>query len=312
MAEPAPDIIHLDGHPPAGILLGAMDALPQALAVVDREARIVATNRAWRRLVTPEDHVVGVCEGGDLLAHLRTARPAHAAVADHVADGMRRVLASRTETFELQYEVDTSDGVRWYLLTIGAMPGGGAVVTRQDTTVHHSVQDLLAELAFHDPLTGLPNRMLVVDRLRLSMLRGSRTGERPAVVFFDLDGFKRVNDRFGHEVGDQLLVQVAQRLRHHVRDGDTCGRWGGDEFVVVVELADLAAVDGLVRRTLEVFEQPFLLGDVEVSVGASIGVVVVHADERAESVMRRADEAMYTAKRSHRPVWIAPDVLVRN
>jgi diguanylate cyclase (GGDEF)-like protein len=108
------------------------------------------------------------------------------------------------------------------------------------------VQEVLSDLAFHDSLTGLPNRALVLDRLRMAMIRGQRTLFMPAVVFIDLDGFKAINDELGHDAGDAVLQEVGQRLTRTVREHDTCGRWGGDEFVLVVELthAERAWIEG--------------------------------------------------------------------
>ncbi|HEY4895620.1 MAG TPA: EAL domain-containing protein [Solirubrobacteraceae bacterium] len=159
-----------------------------------------------------------------------------------------------------------------------------------------------AELAFmatHDPLTGLPNRTLILDRVEQMLARATRTQLPVAALFVDLDNFKGVNDTLGHGVGDELLRSVAARLDGVIRGGDTLGRLGGDEFVVISE--GLSLRDGpelIAARLLEALKPPFLLGEdnlTRVSVTASIGVAVGDACS-AEDLLRDADIAMYSAK----------------
>jgi diguanylate cyclase (GGDEF)-like protein len=153
--------------------------------------------------------------------------------------------------------------------------------------------------AMHDALTGLPNRLLLQERMEHAALRAQRTHAYTAVLFLDLDGFKQVNDAHGHLVGDQLLCAVAQRLSSLVRCGDTLARFSGDEFVFLCE--DLASVDDvskLVERLDETFDDPFQLDDVEVEVRASVGISYVGPGEAITAdLLTRADLDMYRAKR---------------
>src|ERR1019366_8780719 len=157
----------------------------------------------------------------------------------------------------------------------------------------------LAFLATHDPLTGLPNRTLILDRVE-QMLARSRRGQTPvAALFVDLDNFKDINDTLGHGVGDELLQAVAARLDGVVRATDALGRLGGDEFVVITEELSLESGPELIaERLLEALKPPFKLGgdkDTRVSVTASIGIATgEHAS--AEELLRDADIAMYRAK----------------
>ena len=146
----------------------------------------------------------------------------------------------------------------------------------------------LAHQALHDPLTGLPNRTLLADRLRLALSRLRRTDVCLAVLFLDLDGFKGVNDALGHAAGDQFLVEVAHRLRGVLRGGDTAARVGGDEFVVLCEVAGAAEARGIADRV--VAEVP---GAVSVGVALAVG-----GDEDPDALVRAADAAMYLVKRS--------------
>ena len=152
--------------------------------------------------------------------------------------------------------------------------------------------------AFHDGLTGLANRALFGDRVEHALARSARTGSLVAVLFVDLDDFKTVNDRFGHQAGDQLLRSIAERLGAIVRPGDTAARLGGDEFAVLLE--DVHGQDDaqiVATRLIEAIRTPTRLGDVDALVGASIGIALSTAGgERAPDLLRNADFAMYRAK----------------
>jgi diguanylate cyclase (GGDEF)-like protein/PAS domain S-box-containing protein len=149
----------------------------------------------------------------------------------------------------------------------------------------------------HDPLTELPNRALVMDRLVQASQRLDRTDARVALVFIDLDHFKHVNDSLGHRAGDAVLRQVADRLRAAVRPGDTVGRFGGDEFVVVCEdIADEGMALTVAERLSQAFAAPFRAGGDEHVLGASVGIALLDAEQDVEELLRDADAAMYRAK----------------
>ena len=153
--------------------------------------------------------------------------------------------------------------------------------------------------ALRDSLTGLPNRLLLEDRLG-QVLHATRRGGTAALLYLDLDGFKAVNDTFGHATGDLLLREVAARLEALVRQGDTVGRLGGDEFLIIQPGIDQeAAVAPCCRRVLDAIERLFLIDGRTMSIGVSIGVVLAPADGvDADTLLRRADQALYDAKRS--------------
>jgi diguanylate cyclase (GGDEF)-like protein len=157
--------------------------------------------------------------------------------------------------------------------------------------------------ATHDSLTGLPNRVLFLDRLE-EALPAARAGAHLGVLFCDLDRFKQVNDTLGHAAGDELLRQVAARLRAAIRPGDTVGRLSGDEFAIILPgLVDPLDAHGLAERVVSCFEEPFRLEGTDVAVGTSAGVAVLgDADERtAEQLLRAADSAMYRHKQKKDP-----------
>jgi diguanylate cyclase (GGDEF)-like protein/PAS domain S-box-containing protein len=169
-------------------------------------------------------------------------------------------------------------------------------VAVHDVSALKAQQAALARMAHFDMLTGLPNRVLLADRLQQAMAHSKRHHQRLAVVFLDLDGFKAVNDGHGHEAGDHLLVTLAARMRHALREGDSLARMGGDEFVAV--LLDLAEDSPLFARLLAAVAEPVLFNGFDLTVSASLGIAFYpQADEvDADQLLRQADQAMYQVK----------------
>ena len=168
-----------------------------------------------------------------------------------------------------------------------------------DITVFKEQQNRLEHIAHYDALTHLPNRVLLADRLRQGMMQAHRRNDLLAVVFVDLDGFKSINDNHGHEAGDQLLISIAARMKHALRDGDTLARMGGDEFVaVLVDLPDATASAPILSRLLAAAAQPVAFGEVMLQVSASVGITLYPqmSDVDADQLLRQADQAMYQAK----------------
>ncbi|MBV9292901.1 MAG: EAL domain-containing protein [Frankiales bacterium] len=172
----------------------------------------------------------------------------------------------------------------------------GIVVTCHDITDRKRAESQLAHAAMHDALTGLPNRALVLDRLRHLMSRTGRSGISSAVLFLDLDRFKLVNDSSGHAIGDELLVQVGERLQAVTRPGDTLGRFGGDEFVIVCEALSSEEAEMVAQRLLDAMQAPFRLSDQELYVTASIGIAIAQVGDEPGDLLRDADAALYRAK----------------
>jgi diguanylate cyclase (GGDEF)-like protein/PAS domain S-box-containing protein len=174
----------------------------------------------------------------------------------------------------------------------------GAVVTFKDITERKALEAQLHHQAFYDPLTGLPNRALFMDRLEHASIRANRRESSVAVLFADLDNFKVTNDSLGHKIGDELLKAVAERLKTCLRPEDTAARLGGDEFTILVE--DVASVDEgvqIAERIADVLQPPFTLEGQEVFITTSIGIALnISTQERAEDLLRHADLAMYRAK----------------
>jgi diguanylate cyclase (GGDEF)-like protein/PAS domain S-box-containing protein len=174
----------------------------------------------------------------------------------------------------------------------------GIVLLALDVSGREAYERALVREAMRDPLTGLPNRKQLLDRLE-RLVQGEETlAGTTAVVFVDLDGFKSVNDEHGHSVGDAVLRAVADRLRTTVRDADMVGRLGGDEFVVLCSIPDARGIRGLRHRIVAAIEAPISIGGRDLSVQASVGVAKVEHGAHADVVLDLADADMYREKAS--------------
>jgi diguanylate cyclase (GGDEF)-like protein/PAS domain S-box-containing protein len=180
-----------------------------------------------------------------------------------------------------------------------------------DITYFKAHEAELSRVANYDALTGIPNRRLLVDRLGQSIAHARRSGRMLAICYIDLDGFKFVNDRHGHETGDRLLVDITQRLQEILREGDTLARLGGDEFVVLFnELSQESECFQVLDRITQTIAAPMQIGGFQVAVSASIGVTFYPADDvDGDTLLRHADQAMYIAKQSGKNRYHLYDVV---
>lgn len=173
-----------------------------------------------------------------------------------------------------------------------------SLATRVESEIElEAVNDRLESLAHYDALTGLPNRALLSDRFSQAKAHALRTHSLIAVCFVDLDDFKPVNDQYGHGVGDQLIIQVAERLKESVRGNDTVSRLGGDEFIILLgEITSIAESKSLLDRVTEALSEPYKLVEEDMYISASIGFTMTSGDDDLDAMIRQADKAMYNAK----------------
>lgn len=280
----------------AGALL---DALPDAAAVVDATGTVVAVNSAWRMFgVDNGGDPARTCEGADYLGVCERAAAHGCRDAAVVAEGLRAVLAGATVETDLEYPCPSPAVARWFVLRITPL-AGGALVTHVNITRQKAAETELARRASSDPLTGLANRTLLRERLCKALTVRPGRGPVPdvGVLAVDLDGFKPVNDGFGHQAGDEVLQQVARRLLDVVRPQDTVARPGGDEFVVVAQRITASGLARLVDRVRRPLAEEHLVHGSRLQVGASVGGVLARPGEDVDDVLRRADEQMYRDKR---------------
>jgi diguanylate cyclase (GGDEF)-like protein/PAS domain S-box-containing protein len=271
-----------------------LEHIADGVMVIDVHGRIVAVNPAYTQ-ITGYTEIEAVGTQSNLTRGASGKQDFHDALWRDLAEGgfWRGEIWSTRKNGEVYLE--------W--LTVSAVRDEADTVTHyvcvfSDITKLKESQEKLDHLAHHDPLTGLPNRLLFHDRLQHAMVRASRAGEQLAVMFIDLDRFKNVNDTLGHHVGDELLKQVAHSLSACLRDGDTLARLGGDEFIVLLEDVDGERGARLVaEKLMRLFEQPVLVSSYELFVTGSVGISLFPQDAADLNVLiRNADVAMYQAK----------------
>ncbi|MBK5227507.1 MAG: PAS domain S-box protein [Actinobacteria bacterium] len=216
-----------------------------------------------------------------------------------------QVLAGEIDHYQMEKRYVHADGhYVWALLSVSSARDSESdrpmfISQIQDITDRKAAEEKLADLALQDPLTGLPNRRLLWDRIEHALDRTGRRAESLAVLFMDLDDFKRVNDRFGHSVGDEVLRQTANRLTTVLRSGDTLARLGGDEFVIVCEdLLDGRVLDSILTRIDEAMAPPMDIGPLRLTVSLSAGVALPEPGAGVDDVVAQADRSMYRMKRS--------------
>jgi diguanylate cyclase (GGDEF)-like protein/PAS domain S-box-containing protein len=213
--------------------------------------------------------------------------------------------AAGSKPVEFSYRIRRRGGAyTWFETVITPIVSNGQVVQLQsssrDITERKRTEEELVRLAFHDELTGLPNRALALDRIGQALAVSRRTNQAVGVLFIDLDGFKVVNDTIGHYAGDATLVAVAERLTGLVRPGDTLARLGGDEFVMLCPGADGPAAAIVARRVLHALGQPFTVYGRTIDLTASIGIAISQGADDPMRLVENADTAMYDAKRAGR------------
>ena len=281
-----------------------LDALPDATALLDHRGVIRAVNRTWRMFSVDNG---GAAASTDIGVNYLTVcdRAAAAGVSDAAAAAaeLRAVLAGGAVERELAYGCSSFAAHRWYLLRMSRLgdPGRepGVLVAHLNITARRAAELDLELRASLDPLTGLANRALLHLRLTESLTpRLGRPGAPDVgVLFLDLDGFKPVNDQFGHAAGDEVLLEVAHRLRSAVRPQDTVARMGGDEFAVVAPRLTLAELEILARRVDDLLREPHQVHGQRLRVVVSVGAHLAAAGESAATSLAAADARMYAVKR---------------
>ncbi|NEU13534.1 EAL domain-containing protein [Methylobacterium sp. BTF04] len=266
----------------------ALSSMPQGLCLLDDEGRLVFANERFRKMldlppswdltslpISSVLHCLFEGQGGDLFS------PQHLA---HIKD------VTTSEVSELTYRQQA------LAVTIRAVAAGGWVVTFADVSERRRTESRIRYLADHDQLTGLANRATLQARLA-DQLRETRS-QGCTVLYLDLDRFKPVNDTFGQAVGDKLLTEVASRLKCLFRDEDTVARLGGDAFAIMVPVDSHRALGGIARRLLKALRKPYAINEVQIVIGASIGIAIVpEAGTTIDTLLGNADLALYEAKR---------------
>lgn len=282
----------------------AINALNDGIVVLDIRGEIIVSNRFWREVVAPDMFPVHGSHEESNYPELwaRYAGAGFTNDAHTVNRGIRNVISGFQEVFRHEFTMPSMHEKTWYCAEITRFRSEGAVhivVSHRDITTFKQAEHEIEWLAYHDVLTGLPNRHLFDDRLEQSLARADRNNGSVALLFFDLDSFKAINDTLGHSCGDMLLKAVAERLAHRIRKSDTLARYGGDEFVVILnDYDEHSHVAAVTRAMLDTLCHPFTIDGEELFISASVGIAHYPADSAsAGELLNNADIAMYHAKK---------------
>lgn len=267
---------------------------PIGIFQLDRDNNLIYANDRWHKITETI---------GDLSAwKTHESRIAHDDL-DLYHSSWDRALQNNTPVLvEYRYQSGYFSKPKFLMENIALLRGvsgvEGIIGTLADVTELKTAQKELEKLAFYDPLTQLPNRRFFTDLLGFGIAKAKRSGARAAVLMLDIDNFKKVNDLLGHSGGDQLLQQMAKRIRAAVREQDAVSRMGGDEFTIMLSpVTEISEVTGLSKRVLDAINSPLTIGNHTVEIGASVGVALYPNDgELVDDLIRNADMALYEAK----------------
>ena len=282
------------------IFEGIVETIREPLLVLDRDLRVVTASRSFYEFfkVKPEETLGQlIYDLGDKQWDISKLR-----------ELLEKILPQQTafDNYEVEHDFVTI-GRRTLLLNarqIEREVGKERIILLaiEDITERKKYEEKIQQMAFHDSLTGLPNRKLFSDRLGIVLAQAKRNKKKVGIVMLDLDNFKDVNDTLGHDVGDTLLKAVAERLSGTLRKSDTVARFGGDEFVLIFpDMEIIEEAIQVVQKIIDRFNKPFLIDTHQLVVTTSIGIAVYPKDGMDEEIlMKNADIAMYQAKQAGR------------
>jgi diguanylate cyclase (GGDEF)-like protein len=279
-----------------------LDAMTEQIAVLDRHGTILMVNEAWQLFGRENGSSPSTGFGVNYLEVCRRSSIHHgegSEQARRTLEGLRAVLEGSLAQFHQEYTCHSPTEQRWFALTatpLTASPGG-AVVTHVNVTARKLREQEILRQAHQDPLTGLANRRRI-EAQAVQMLAHARRGNRSAVVLvIDLDGFKAINDTFGHHVGDLVLRETAARLAAKTRPPGLLGRLGGDEFVALLSGVDAREAEALIETYRSIFSQLLAIDGRELRLGGSIGLAFYPEQGRTfPELLQVADAAMYRVK----------------
>ena len=273
-----------------------IDNFPGAITLFDADLKMAAYNEQFKSLLELPGHLF---EKADI--HFEDFIRFNAQRGEYGAGDVEELTAKITErarNFTAHQIERPRPGGQWLEVRGTPIPSGGFVTSYIDITERKKSEERIRVLALQDALTGLPNRLHLNDQVELALERAAANERRFALLFLDLDGFKKVNDQHGHDIGDVLLVHVAQVLKRSVRETDVVARLGGDEFVVLLhDVTDEPMIAAIASKVVQGISETCTLQGLEIRIGASVGIAIFpdHGTTR-EALLKAADHAMYAAK----------------
>lgn len=281
------------------LLTDVLDALTQHLAILDGRGKLLMVNEAWKRfdrehlLQIPNYHDTNIYDAW-LLQRRMTADDAARSRA-----GVEAVLTGVLPDFTLEYADHAATPTRWFTVTVTPLSQRhrGVVISRREVTQQKQRETTIQQQANQDSITGLANRRLFCLEAEQVLALAQRHPQPFAILYLDLDNFKDINDRWGHAAGDTLLREIGTRLEAQARESDLLARFGGDEFVVLLNGVNLA--EGLIssQRFQDSLAQPYVFEDQPFIISASFGIACYPDDGNTlETLLSHADRAMYRAK----------------
>ena len=294
-----------------GVSHEILDALPEHIAIIDRNGTLTMTNQAWNEFARRNiRHPQRLYEGGNYLKILESlSRKGKNQLADFLL-GIREIISGTLLEFSMEIFAFADGQKSWFLSRATRLISSDdelhIIIYHAPITELKKAENVIQKLAYFDHLTGLPNRLMLYDRLLHALDWAQRQDESIAVMFLDLDHFKIINDSLGHEAGDALLKSVAKRLSGCIRKSDTVARLGGDEFVILLaNIKDFSDVTSLANKVLHALSHPFCIKKREIYTSTSIGISLYPNDaDSVEKLIRNADLAMYQSKERGRNAYL--------
>lgn len=285
-------------------MIDSVDRLPDGVARFDAEERLVYCNSTYRDL---NEIIADLCVPGTSFETLARGKVTRDWQGGEKGMTQEEYIAERVATFrggQREWLEQYEDGT-WVLARDHPTDDGGRVCLRLDITERKNAEDRVRHLANHDPLTGLPSLNLAQENLQIAIKMADRHKWQFAVFFIDLDGFKSVNDSFGHQCGDKLLQQVAKRLTGCLRQSDTVARIGGDEFLVILnEIKLITDCADIASKIISELSRPFIAEEGIAQIGASLGIAIYPKDAQdANALIKAADKTMYEVKFSSKNAY---------
>ncbi|MCF8167383.1 MAG: PAS-domain containing protein [Rhodoferax sp.] len=280
------------------IMKTVIENFPGAISLFDADLKMAACNEQFKSLLDMPEHLFAksTVHFEDLIRF--NANRGEYGPGD--AEQLTLQITERARNFTAHRIERERPGGQWLEIRGTPIPSGGFVTSYIDITERKKAEERIRVLALQDTLTGLPNRLHLNDQVEQALERAASTSRQFALLFLDLDGFKRVNDTHGHDIGDVLLIHVAKSLKKAVHETDVVARLGGDEFVVLLQdIADKETVASIAEKIVNTIAEPCTLEGIEVKIGTSVGIAIYPKNGTSREVLLKvADHAMYEVKSS--------------